>query len=239
MEKGLKYQTVLLKLSGESLLGDRAYGVSPDQARAIASEIREVTLLGVKLGIVIGAGNIFRGLPASQKGMDRVAADYIGMLATLINCLTLQEVMQRLGVEARVISALSVPAVAEPYHDRSVRDHLDKGRVLLFAAGTGHPYFTTDTAAVLRALQIGADIILKATKVDGVYDRDPMIHPEAVRFDRITFTESLARNLKIMDATALSLCRDNGLPIGVFNFFSPGSVMKVITGESIGTIIEE
>lgn len=235
----IKYRRVLVKLSGEAMLGKKEDGIDFAQTLKIAEELQEVLALGVKLAVVFGGGNIFRGFPASQKGMDRAAADYIGMLATVINCLALQEMLKKCRLSPRVISALEIPGVAAPYvHDQVLKD-FDDGRIILFAGGTGHPYFTTDTAAVLRALEMKAEIILKATKVDGVYNRDPHLDPEARRWERLTFTEALSKNLKVMDATALSLCRDNHLPLGVFNFFERGNIARMIKGENIGTMVEE
>lgn len=231
------YKRVLLKLSGEALMGKHSSGIDPEVVDAIAAEIREVVALGVQLGIVIGGGNIFRGLAASAEGMERTCADYMGMLATVINSLALQSALERAGVPARVQTAIEMKEVAEPFIQRRAIRHLEKGRVVIFAAGTGNPYFTTDTAATLRAVEIKADIILKATKVDGVYDRDPVRYADAIMYDKISYTEVLTKNLKVMDATAISLCRDNGLLLSVFNLQKAGNVKRVICGENVGTIV--
>jgi len=227
----------MLKLSGEALMGKHSFGIDPEVVDAVAEEIREVVALGVQLGIVIGGGNIFRGLAASAEGMERTSADYMGMLATVINSLALQSALERAGVSTRVQTAIEMKEVAEPFIQRRAIRHLEKGRVVIFAAGTGNPYFTTDTAATLRAVEIKADIILKATKVDGVYDRDPVRYADAIMYDKISYTGVLAKNLKVMDATSISLCRDNGLPLIVFNLQKAGNVKRVICGENVGTIV--
>jgi len=231
------YKRVLLKLSGESLMGNLASGIDHQVVGDIAGEIREVVALGVQLGIVIGGGNIFRGITASTKGMDRTTADYMGMLATVINSLALQSALERQGVSTRVQTAIEMREVAEPFIQRRAVRHLEKGLVVIFAAGTGNPYFTTDTAATLRAVEIKADIILKATKVEGVYDRDPLQHADAVMYEKISFTDVLTSNLKVMDATAISMCRDNGLPLVVFNLQKAGNIRRVICGEAVGTVV--
>jgi uridylate kinase len=231
------YKRVLLKLSGETLMGKQTSGIDPEVVDAVAAEIREVVALGVQLGIVIGGGNIFRGLAASTRGMERTSADYMGMLATVINSLALQSSLERAGVVTRVQTAIEMREVAEPFIQRRAVRHLEKGRVVIFAAGTGNPYFTTDTAATLRAVEIRADIILKATKVDGIYDRDPVLYPDAIIYNKISYTEVLTKNLKVMDATAISLCRDNGLPLNVFNLQKAGNIKRVICGEKVGTIV--
>lgn len=231
------YKRVLLKLSGEALMGKHSSGIAPEVVDAVAAEIREVVALGVQLGIVIGGGNIFRGLAASAKGMERTSADYMGMLATVINSLALQSALERAGVPVRVQTAIEMKEVAEPFIQRRAVRHLEKGRVVIFAAGTGNPYFTTDTAATLRAVEIKADIILKATNVDGVYDRDPVRYADAIMYDKISYNEVLTKNLKVMDATAISLCRDNGLPLSVFNLQQAGNIKRVICGENVGTIV--
>jgi uridylate kinase len=231
------YKRVLLKLSGEALMGKHSFGIDPEVVDAVAAEIREVVALGVQLGIVIGGGNILRGVAASAEGMERTSADYMGMLATVINSLALQNALERAGVPTRVQTAIEMKEVAEPFIQRRAIRHLEKGRVVIFAAGTGNPYFTTDTAATLRAVEIKADIILKATKVDGVYDRDPLRYADAIMYDKISYTEVLTKNLKVMDATAISLCRDNGLPLSVFNLQKAGNVKRVICGENVGTIV--
>ncbi len=231
------YKRVLLKLSGESLMGNLASGIDHQIVDDIAGEIREVVALGVQLGIVVGGGNIFRGITASTKGMDRTTADYMGMLATVINSLALQSALERQGVSTRVQTAIEMREVAEPFIQRRAVRHLEKGLVVIFAAGTGNPYFTTDTAATLRAVEIKADIILKATKVEGVYDRDPLQHADAVMYKKISFTDVLTSNLKVMDATAISMCRDNGLPLVVFNLQKAGNIRRVICGEAVGTVV--
>ncbi|MDI9570269.1 MAG: UMP kinase [Pseudomonadota bacterium] len=238
MTKKAVYRRALLKLSGEALEGRRSFGIDFDVVGEIAREIRTVVELGVQLGVVIGGGNIWRGGEAAKRGMERSAADYTGMLATLINCLAMQHALEHLGVATRLQSALEVREIAEPYiHRRAIR-HLEKGRVVIFAGGTGNPFFTTDTAAALRAVEIRAEVIMKATKVDGVYDRDPVGDPEAVFYDSISYNDVLAKNLKVMDATAISLCRENGLPIIVFNLKKKGNIAAVICGRKLGTLVE-
>lgn len=233
-----RYQRVLLKLSGEALEGERSCGIDFDTVNIIAQEIKEVAELGVQLGIVVGGGNIWRGAEAAKRGMERSAADYTGMLATVINCLALQNALEHIGVQTRVQSALGVQEIAEPYIQRRAIRHLEKGRVVIFAGGTGNPFFTTDTAASLRAVEIRAEVIMKATKVDGVYDRDPVGNPGAVMFRKVHYNEVLSKNLKVMDATAISLCRENGLPIVVFNLKKAGNIKAVICGKKIGTLVE-
>jgi len=229
------YRRVLLKLSGEALMGSRGFGIDPAVAERIASEVVEIRDLGVQVALVVGGGNIFRGVQAAGRGMDRATGDYMGMLATVINSLALQDSLERHGAVTRVMSAITMQQVAEPYIRRRAIRHLEKGRIVIFAAGTGNPYFSTDTAASLRAMEIGADAILKGTKVDGVYDKDPVLHADAVRFQQVTYLEVLQRNLKVMDSTAISLCRDNNLPIVVYDFTQPGNTRRVICGEDIGT----
>jgi uridylate kinase len=231
------YKRVLLKLSGEILVGKQYSGIDLDAVNCIAEEIREVVALGVQLGIVIGGGNIFRGLTASTEGMERTCADYMGMLATVINSLALQSALERAGVHTRVQTAIEMREVAEPFIQRRAVRHLEKGRVVIFAAGTGNPYFTTDTAATLRAVEIKADIILKATKVDGVYDRDPVLYSDAIMYDKISYTDVLTNDLKVMDSTAISLCRNNGLGLRVFNLQKAGNIKRIICGENVGTIV--
>lgn len=231
------YRRVLLKLSGESFMGNLSSGIDPEVVEVVAGEIREVAALGVQLGIVIGGGNIFRGMTASAKGMDRTTADYMGMLATVINSLALQSTLEHVGVPTRVQTAIEMREIAEPFIQRRAIRHLEKGRVVIFAAGTGNPFFTTDTAATLRAVEIKADIILKATKVDGVYDRDPVKYADAVMYEKISYIEVLTKNLKVMDASAISLCRDNGLPLNVFNLQKAGNIKRVICGEPVGTMV--
>ncbi|RII26609.1 MAG: UMP kinase [Geobacter sp.] len=232
------YKRVLLKLSGEALAGDQGYGIDPVIITTIANEIKDVVECGVELALVIGGGNIFRGLAASSKGMDRASADYMGMLATMINALAMQDSLENIGVDTRVQSAIAMQEVAEPYIRRRAIRHLEKGRVVIFGAGTGNPYFTTDTAASLRAMEIGAEVILKGTKVDGVYSADPKKDPTAVKYPTLTYLEVLKKGLQVMDATATSLCMDNSLPIIVFDVTTDGNVKKVVCGEEIGTIVK-
>jgi uridylate kinase len=231
------YRRVLLKLSGEALMGEQPFGIDPGVTTQIAKEIAEIQQLGVQTAVVIGGGNLFRGLAASAKGMDRATADYMGMLATVINALALQDALEHQGVLTRVASAIEMRAVAEPFIRRRAVRHLEKGRVVVFAAGTGNPYFTTDTAAALRAMEMRADVILKGTKVDGVYTADPMIHKDATKYDDISYLKVLELGLKVMDATAISLCMDNKLPIIVFNLRTAGNVRRVIMGEPVGTTV--
>ncbi|HJO18586.1 MAG: UMP kinase [Vicinamibacterales bacterium] len=232
------YQRVILKLSGEALLGPESFGIDPNVTTQIAEEIAAVHRLGVEVAIVIGGGNIFRGLAATARGMDRGTADYMGMLATVINALALQDALEQIQVVTRVVTAVEMRAVAEPFIRRRAIRHLEKRRVVVFAAGTGNPYFTTDTAAALRAMEIRADVILKGTKVDGIYTADPLKDPEATRFDSISYIEVLEQGLKVMDATAISLCMDNSLPIVVFNIQQPGNLMRAIMGESVGSLVK-
>jgi uridylate kinase len=234
---GPAYRRVLLKLSGEALLGTRSYGIDPVVADQIASEVAEVNRLGIELAVVIGGGNIFRGLTASAKGMDRATADNMGMLATVMNSLALSDAIERHGSDTRVLTAIEMRTVAEPFIRRRALRHLKKSRVVLFAAGTGNPYFTTDTAAALRAMEIRADVIMKATKVDGIFTADPMTDPTATRIDRLTHLEVLERQLRIMDTTAISLCMDNKLPILVFNLLEPGNVRRAVMGEKVGSVV--
>jgi uridylate kinase len=231
------YKRALLKLSGEALMGEQQFGVDPAVATRIARDVGEIQSLGVETAIVIGGGNIFRGLAASARGMDRATADYMGMLATVINALALQDALEQQGVNTRVVTAIEMRAVAEPFIRRRAIRHLEKGRVVIFAAGTGNPYFTTDTAAALRAMEIKADVILKGTKVDGIYTADPMIDSEATKYSTISYLQVLERQLKVMDTTAISLCMDNKLPIVVFNLRHPGNIRKVVLGEAIGTTV--
>ncbi|MGB7218005.1 MAG: UMP kinase [Vicinamibacterales bacterium] len=231
------YKRVLLKLSGEALMGEQTYGIDPAVATQIARDVAEIQLMGVETAIVIGGGNIFRGVAASARGMDRATADYMGMLATVINALALQDALEQQGVVTRVVTAIEMRAVAEPFIRRRAIRHLEKGRVVVFGAGTGNPYFSTDTAAALRAMEIKAEVILKATKVDGIYDADPMIKPNANRFDRISYLQVLEQGLQVMDATAISLCMDNRLPIVVFSLRTPGNIKRAIIGEPIGSLV--
>ena len=231
------FKRVLLKLSGEALMGEAGYGIDPNVLDRIAEQIGVVQAKGIEVAVVVGGGNIFRGIAGATKGMDRAQADYIGMLATVMNALALQDALEKHDVFTRVMSAIAMQDVAEPYIRRRAMRHLEKGRVVIFAAGTGNPYFTTDTTAALRALEIGADCILKATKVDGVYDSDPKTNPEAVKFDELPYIEVLNRGLQVMDSTAISLCMDNDLPIIVFNMETDGNIVRVLNGEKVGTIV--
>lgn len=231
------YKRILLKLSGEALVGEQEYGISRSVMQKIAGEVKEIKDLGVEVAIVIGGGNIYRGVAASAQGMDRATADYMGMLATVINGLALQDALEKIGVFTRVMSAIEMPQVAEPYIRRRAVRHMEKGRVVIFAGGTGNPFFTTDTAAALRAVEIRAQVILKGTKVDGVYDSDPLVNKGAKKFTELSYIEVLKRGLKIMDATAISLCMDNHLPVIVFNLTKKGNMKGVILGKKIGTII--
>jgi uridylate kinase len=230
-----RFRRILLKLSGEALMGDGKYGIHPPTLDQIAREIADVHALGVEVAIVIGGGNIFRGVAASASGMDRAGADYMGMLATVINALALQDATEKLGIATRVQTAIEMSQLAEPYIRRRAVRHLEKGRVVIFAAGTGNPYFTTDTAASLRAMEIHAEVILKATKVDGVYNRDPMKDPTATRFRSLSYLDVLKKSLKVMDSTAISLCMDNDLPIIVFDLHAPGNIKRTVMGEEVGT----
>jgi uridylate kinase len=231
------YKRVLLKLSGEALMGEKQYGIDPAVTAQIAHDVQEIQTLGVETAIVIGGGNIFRGLAASTRGMDRATGDYMGMLATVINGLALQDALEQQGVVTRVMSAIEMRAVAEPFIRRRAIRHLEKGRALIFAAGTGNPYFTTDTAAALRAMEMRSEVILKGTKVDGIYTADPLKDPEALRYETISYLEVLDRSLKVMDSTAITLCMDNKLPIVVFNLRRRGNLRRVILGEAVGTTV--
>jgi uridylate kinase len=231
------YKRILLKLSGEALMGEQTYGIDPAVATQIAKDIKEIQGMGVETAIVIGGGNIFRGVAASARGMDRATADYMGMLATVINALALQDALEQQDVVTRVVTAIEMRAVAEPFIRRRAIRHLEKGRVVVFGAGTGNPYFSTDTAAALRAMEIKADVIMKGTKVDGIYTADPMLDPDATKYTAISYLQVLERQLKVMDTTAISLCMDNKLPIVVFNLREPGNVRRVVLGEPIGTTV--
>ncbi len=233
----LKYPRVLLKLSGEALAGEQGFGIAPRVVEEITEEVRELHDMGVALGLVIGGGNIVRGTTASQQGMDRVSADYMGMLATVINALALQDLLERKGIETRVLTAIRMEQLAEPYIRRRAIRHLEKGRVVIFAGGTGNPYFSTDTAAVLRGIEMEADVIIKATKVEGVYSADPAKDPAAEFIPEISFMDALTRELAVMDAAALSLCKDNGIPIVVLNLQTAGAVARVVRGERVGTLV--
>jgi uridylate kinase len=232
------YQRILLKLSGEALMGDQAFGIAPKVLQRMAGEIGELSRMGVQIGLVIGGGNIVRGAGLAATGMDRVAADQMGMLATLINALAMQDALEREGILTRVMSAIQVHQVAEHYIRRRAIRHLEKGRVVIFAAGTGNPFFTTDSAASLRGIEIEAQLILKGTKVDGVYSADPVVNPRAQRYERLTYDEVLERRLQVMDATAIVLCRDHGIPLRVFNMNRPGTLRRIVMGEDEGTVVE-
>ncbi len=231
------YKRVLLKLSGEALMGDDPYGINRETIDRIAAEVKGILNLGIEIGVVIGGGNIFRGVAPAAAGMDRATADYMGMLATVMNALALQDAMRRQGLKSRVLSALNIEQVAEPYIRGKAMRYLEQGRVVIFAAGTGNPFFNTDTAAALRGMEMNVDIVLKATKVDGVYTDDPKTHPDAMRYQRISFDEAIVKKLKVMDATALTLCRDQKLPICVFSIFKAGALTRVVLGEDEGTLV--
>src|SRR5690349_21667717 len=231
------FKRILLKLSGEVLAGGAAFGISADKVKALGREIADVAAKGVQVGVVVGGGNIFRGIALAARNMDRVTADHMGMLATVINSLALSDALEQMGIPTRVMSAIEMHQVAEPYIRRRAIRHLEKGRIVIFAAGTSNPYFSTDTAAVLRALEIRAEVIAKATRVNGVYDKDPLKHSDAVMYSRVSYTEVLSKSLAVMDASAVAMCRDNNLPILVFNLNTPGNIMRMSRGESLGTVI--
>ncbi|BHH84265.1 UMP kinase [Desulforhopalus sp. 52FAK] len=237
MSENLKYKRILLKLSGEALMGEDSYGINTSVLEFVASEVKEVVATGVELGLVIGAGNIFRGVAGASKGMDRTTADNMGMLATVMNSLAMQDALERAGVITRVMSAIPMQSVSEPYIRRRATRHLEKGRVVIFAAGTGNPYFTTDSAGVLRALEIDADVVIKATKVDGVYDKDPMIHDDAVKYETLTYENVLSKGLRVMDAAGIALAKEDNLPIMVLNMGVSGNIKRAAAGENVGTII--
>jgi uridylate kinase len=231
------YQRVLLKLSGEVLAGEEGFGIDPAKATQLAVEVKSIHDLGIDIGLVIGAGNIFRGMQAAAKGMQRVTGDYLGMLATIMNAICVQDALENLGTVTRTLSAITVAQIAEPYIRRRAIRHLEKGRVVVVAGGTGNPYFTTDTAAALRATELGAEVLIKGTKVDGVYDKDPLVHSDAIKYDRVSYKEAIQKELRIMDMTAISLCKENSLPIKVFNINRNGDLKKLILGEPIGTLV--
>lgn len=233
----MKYKRILLKLSGEALMGERQYGIDPKRLAEYAAEIKQIHDLGIEIAIVIGGGNIFRGVAGASNGMDRVQGDYMGMLATIINGMALQGALESAGMQTRLQTALKIEAIAEPYIKRRATRHLEKGRIVIFGAGTGNPYFTTDTAAVLRGIEVGADVIMKGTRVDGIYDSDPEKNPEAVKFDYISFTDVLDKGLNVMDTTAFTLSQENKLPILVFDMNKQGNLLKVCSGENIGTVV--
>ena len=239
MSEPAVFKRVLLKLSGEALLGEKSFGIDRTFTSYLATEIGTIHSIGLEVAVVVGGGNIFRGVSDSAKGMDRVSADHMGMLATVINGIALQDALEREGLQTRVLSAIEMREVAEPFIRRRAMRHLEKGRVVIFAGGTGNPYFSTDTAAALRAMEIKAEIILKATKVDGIYDADPKTHPQAKRFERLTYIEVLKRGLKVMDTTAISLCMDNRMPIVVYDLSKKGNLRRLVMGEKVGTVVEE
>ena len=231
------YQRVLLKLSGEVLAGEEGFGIDPAKATRLAVEVKSIHDLGIDIGLVIGAGNIFRGMQAAARGMQRVTGDYLGMLATIMNAVCVQDALEGLGSPTRTLSAITVAQIAEPYIRRRAIRHLEKGRIVIVAGGTGNPYFTTDTAAALRATELGAEVLIKGTKVDGVYDKDPLVHSDAIKYDRVSYKEAIQKELRIMDMTAISLCKENSLPIKVFNINRNGDLKKLILGEPIGTLV--
>ena len=233
------YRRILLKLSGEVLAGEQDFGIDPIKATQLANEIKSIHEMGVDIILIIGGGNIFRGLQAASKGMDRVTGDYLGMLATIMNAISLQDALEKTGVETRTLSAITVSQISEPYIRRRALRHLDKGRVVIVAGGTGNPYFTTDTAAALRATELKAQVLIKGTKVDGVFDKDPVVYSDAVRYNNVSFTEILEKNLRVMDLTAITLCKENALPICVFNINNKGDLKRVVEGKNIGTTIIE
>ena len=233
------FRRVLLKLSGEILAGEEGFGIDPDRASYLANEVKSIRDLGVGVGLIIGAGNIFRGIQAASKGMDRVTGDYLGMLATIMNAISLQDALEKVGCETRTLSAISVAQIAEPYIRRRAIRHLEKERIVIVAGGTGNPFFTTDSAAALRATELGAEIMLKGTKVDGVYDKDPIVHEDAVKYDSVTFNTILNKNLRVMDLTAITLCKENNLPIRVFNINQSGYLKELALGGKIGTLVSE
>jgi len=233
------YRRILLKLSGEVLAGEQDFGIDPTKATQLANEIKSIHEMGVDIILIIGGGNIFRGLQAASKGMDRVTGDYLGMLATIMNAISLQDALEKMDVETRTLSAITVSQISEPYIRRRALRHLDKGRVVIVAGGTGNPYFTTDTAAALRATELKAQVLLKGTKVDGVFDKDPVVHLDAVRYNNVSFTEILGKNLRVMDLTAITLCKENALPICVFNINNKGDLKRAVEGKNIGTTIIE
>ena len=233
------YRRVLLKLSGEVLAGDKGFGIDPTKAVYLANEVKSIHEIGVEIGLVIGAGNIFRGMQAASQGMDRVTGDYLGMLATIMNAISVQDALEKVECETRTLSAISVSQMAEPYIRRRAIRHLEKGRIIIVAGGTGNPFFTTDSAAALRATELAAEIVLKGTKVDGVYDKDPMVHEDAIKFDTISFSQVLKENLRIMDLTAITLCKENNLPIQVFNINQGGDLKELVLGSKIGTLVSE
>ena len=233
------YSRILLKLSGEILAGDKGFGIDPEKASYLANEVKSIYDLGTSIGLIIGAGNIFRGMDASNRGMDRVTGDYLGMLATIMNAISVQDALENINCETRTLSAINVSQIAEPYIRRRAIRHLEKGRIVIISGGTGNPFFTTDSAAALRAKELGADIVFKGTKVDGVYDKDPMKYKDAKKFNNITYSEVLNKNLRVMDLTAITLCKENNLPIQVFNINNAGDLKELVCGSKLGTIVSE
>jgi uridylate kinase len=233
-----KFKRILLKISGEALMGDAGYGIHPEAVATVADEIREIHAMGVCISLVVGGGNIFRGIEAGEKGLDRVTADHMGMLATVINGLALQDALEKKSIPTRLMTAIGMQALAEPYIRRRAWRHLEKGRVVIFAAGTGNPYFTTDSAAALRAIEVKAELLLKATKVDGVYSADPKKDPNAKRYESLSYMQALEEGLKVMDATAISLCMENAIPIRIFNLFQPGNIRRIVLGEAVGSLVQ-
>ncbi|HIB32311.1 MAG TPA: UMP kinase [Candidatus Marinimicrobia bacterium] len=233
------YSRVLLKLSGEVLAGKQGFGIDPGKALYLAQQVKSIHDLGVKIGLIIGAGNIFRGIQAAGQGMDRVTGDYLGMLATIMNAIAVQDALEKEGCETRTLSAISVDQIAEPYIRRRAIRHLDKGRIVIMAGGTGNPFFTTDSAAALRATELGAEVVLKGTKVDGVYDKDPLVHADAKKYNSITYSKVIRDNIRVMDLTAITLCKENNLPIRVFNINNPGDLIGIFMGSKLGTIVAE
>ncbi len=233
------FRRILLKLSGEVLAGEQGFGIDPKKATELAKEVKSIYDMGVSIGLIIGAGNIFRGLQAASKGMDRVTGDYLGMLATIMNAISLQDALENVGVQTRTLSAITISKIAEPYIRRRALRHMEKGRVVIIAGGTGNPYFTTDTAAALRATELHAEVVIKGTKVDGVYDKDPAVNSDAKRYKNISFNEVLSKNLRVMDLTAITLCKENALPIRVFNINNKGDLKRLLNGEDIGTLVME
>lgn len=233
------FRRILLKLSGEVLAGKQGFGIDPKKATELANEVKSIYEMGISIGLIIGAGNIFRGLQAAAKGMDRVTGDYLGMLATIMNAISLQDALEKVDVETRTLSAITVPKIAEPYIRRRALRHMEKGRLVIIAGGTGNPYFTTDTAAALRATELHAEVLIKGTKVDGVYDKDPVVNSDAKRYKNISFNEVLSKNLRVMDLTAITLCKENALPIRVFNINNKGNLKRLLNGEDVGTTVIE
>ena len=235
----LRYKRILLKLSGEILAGNSGFGIDPEKASYLANEIKSIHEIGLDIGLIIGAGNIFRGIEAASRGMDRVTGDYLGMLATIMNAISMQDALENVNCQTRTLSAIDVKQISEPYIRRRAIRHIEKGRIVIVAGGTGNPFFTTDSAAALRATELGADIVIKGTKVDGIYDRDPFVHKNAIKYNNISYDQVLKENLRVMDLTAITLCKENNLPIQVFDIKIPGALKKIVLGEPIGTIVSE